>query len=244
MLELVGVRTTSHWGNLSRRRRITVPVSTNILRTCKQIHNEAAPILYGGNTFYFGLPNPCTGIEPQVIEPAEVLQLDSQCLLLFGYRAESWHELLFAIQASFFARFLYQIGKENAARITTLRFVVRDLKASRSLTTGQAMKVVTHLLHRHAPGLRDLRIILTTHFDEEPKNGVYRPYRVSKGAYPSVELVLHSILKNSVPKLSGLKRLEFQGFGRDPSVKEELARLEKGRVKESTDVDHRHNKRT
>ena len=106
------------------------------------------------------------------------------------------------------------------------------------------MKVVTHLLHRHVPGLRDLRIILSTWFDEEPKNGVNRPYHVSQKQYPSVELVLHHILKDFVPKLSGLKRLEFQGFGRDPFVKKELAKLDKGRVKESADVDHEHSEQS
>ena len=250
MTELVGVQTTYRPNDLSRIRKFPVPVLPELLRTCKKVHEEAAPILYGKNAFYLSLPDLSTRGQLATTEPAEELRLRSQCLWLFGYRAENWHKLFFEIQASLFARFLYKIGKANAARITTVRILVDDPLegAGRSgPMIGQAMNVVCHLLHRHVPGLRDLSIVLmvddlmlySTLFRfmdyKEPNNDGDRPYRTSWNPYPSVELVLYQIMQDFIPKLSGLKRLRFQGFGRDPFIKKELEKLEVGGVTETED---------
>ena len=244
MTELVGVQTPKCVDDMFKLRRLPVPISPELLRTCKKVHEEAAPILYGKNAFHFSLPDLATRAQLRTAEPAEELRLRSQCLWLFGYRAENWHKFFLEIQASLFARFLYKIGKENAASITTIRILVFDPHEEEGLSgpmIGQAMNVVCHLLHCHVPDLRDLSIVFMVDYNiryssfdfieyEDPNNEGERPYLIPESPYPTVELVLYHIMQDFIPKLSGLKRLGFQGFGRDPFIEKELEKLEVGRV--------------
>lgn len=206
-----------------------------ILRTCQKVHDEAAPVLYGKNAFYFSLPDSCTRVYLRKTEPAHELRLRSQCLWLFGYREHSWHTLFLEMQASLFARFLHRIGRKNAARLTTLRFLIENPdwgEYDAGLTVGQAVTVVMQLLKIHVSGLQDLGVFLMVHDllpyqtwfldDEKP----VRPFRHSWTPYPPVESVVYDVLMHSEESLSGLKRLGFRGFDRDPYVKRELEKLE------------------
>lgn len=221
MSEVTGTKTNYCLGDRYCRGYPELGLAPAILRTCKEIHDEAAPILYSRNVFYFPIPDQFRTAGFTRAGPAEELRLRSQCLWLFGYRDEAWHTLFFEIQASMFARFLHMIGKENAARLTTLRFLLGDPTTDGGRygpKTGQVMKVVMQLLYMHVPGLRDLNMLLVVN-DRAPYHTLWTPH-------PTVERVLYDVLKEAVRNLPELKHLEIKGFGRDPGVKRELKALE------------------
>ena len=241
MFELVGMQTAYRPGDPYWFGDLPLELAPAILQTCKTIHDEAAPILYGQNAFYVSLPDLCTRTALDTTDPAEELRLRSQCLWLFGYREVAWPTLFFEMQASLFARFLHRIGKENAASLRTLRFVALDddcVGYKDGPTIGKAMNVVFQLLHIHVPGLRDLSVILKVYdirpysnwfeIEEELKSDKESkgPYHHAWTPYPTVESVLYDILRNAVPKLLGLRYLDFKGFERDPYVKRELEKFE------------------
>ena len=196
-------------------------LEVTLLQLCRQIHDEAAPVLYGKNAFYFSIPKSCARVGFST-EPADELRLRAQSLWLFGYREHSWHTLFLELQASLFARFLHSIGRENAARFTTLRFLLDKLvegKYDANLTVDPAVNVVMQLLKIHVSGPRDLGVVLMIYDKYEKLVGAFcNPWTVR----PMVELVVYDVLRHSVERLSGLKRLWFRGFDRDPNVKREL----------------------
>lgn len=252
MSKLVGrqivYRPRDHWSRVDP----SLGIEPAILRICKKVHDEAAPVLYGKNAFYFSVPDPCTRLFFRKTEPADELRLRCQCLWLFGYRQESWNRLFLEIQASLFAHFLYQIGKQNAALLTALRFLLEKPEGGEfdaGLTVGPAMNVVMQLLKHHVSGLHDLKVILMDHHDVigypiwfmihgvRIRGSVLYSRHPWMAYCPSVETVMYDVLKGSIQKLSGLRRLGFGGFDRDPYVKRELEELEVGVVREASDED-------
>ncbi len=238
MFELVGMQTTYRPDDLSWCGDLPLGLAPEILQTCKTIHNEAAPILYAKNTFYFSLPDECTRGQLYTTAPAEELLLRSQCLWLFGYREVSWHTLFFEMQASLFARFLHRIGKENAASLTTIRILLLDDDSSYGEddpTIGKALNVAIQLLHIHVSGLRDLSVIFKVddlipyprciqskeEFGRDPD-----PYNLWWMPCLPPEFVMYEILKKEFRKLCGLKNLHFRGFRRDHYVMRELRKFE------------------
>ena len=207
-------------------------LSPAILRTCKQIHGEAAPILYSKNTFQFPLLDPCLRWDLVVAKPADELRLRSQCVRLFVHSKKKWHKLFFELQTSLFARFLNSIGKENAAKLETLRFLLDSEIEVDSLeysVMGPAMNAVMQLLVHHVPGLRNLSINLDG-LDEDPEAPFQRVI-----THPEPELAVYEVLKKTAKKLSGLKYLAFEGFEKNAHVNRELQKLEIGVVREASD---------
>ena len=75
MFELVGMQTTYRHDDLHWCGDLPLGIAPEVLQTCKTIHNEAAPILYAKNAFYFSLSDECTRGQLYIPAPTEGLRL-------------------------------------------------------------------------------------------------------------------------------------------------------------------------
>ena len=133
-----------------------VGLTPQILRTCRAIHREAAPILYGRNVFGFSPWEMCNWWDP--VLDAKEWWIKAKIFCRDIYRNPKNHRnerAFFPLRMSAFASSLQQIGKQNAATMKRLRFYQELFWAKRP---GLAIEVNTLLLKYHVPDIQQIKL--------------------------------------------------------------------------------------
>ena len=151
-----------------------IGLTPQILRICKSIHQEAAPILYSMNLFQFKPGKSLLSSKPNMLRQERLEYLRRK---LYQDPAELWgvndHESLIC---SPFAVFLRQIGQRNAASLKRLKFVGgingRGIDPM-GQQAGAGIEVFTQLLKYHVPGARQVKICRGPDQWDEFEDGIF-----------------------------------------------------------------------
>ena len=214
-------------------------LTPQILRTCRNIHKEATPILYYENIFHFKLRY---SNRPWENNATGKLRLETLCQELYHKTVESWREEPSKSPIySDLAIFLRQIGRQNAASVRRLQLSIYEYHrtCSDAKQSGWPMEVVTQLLKYHALNIRQIKICHFINPDSEELRHKFWWSQVIDG--PGVptddrpDLVrleeakaLCQAIAGMVQEITWLKHLRITGFegeGQHRQVMEDLQTL-------------------
>ena len=185
-------------------------VQSCILRTCRKIHDEVAPLIYRKNGWYFHVPE---SFSEELWEPPTVAGIQSKCAQLFDYDKDKLPSVL---RRNSFAHFLNQIGRKNAANLIRVCCRIDAYPPSWEDTRPHlfcTMKIILLLLQLHTPCLKEL----TFSFRFECCNFSAMFDRMDLGMSPGQDAknmpeVVWDALHESRGLFAKLKKLELCGF--------------------------------
>ena len=137
----------------------SISLTPQLLRACRAIHQEAAPILYGGNIFGFYFWREGKFWDSEVQRQDWWIVTDNFCRDIYrNWGNHCNEEALEALWTPGLASFLHQTGQQNAASIKRMNFYQqRSWTISQAKWHGWAIKVNTLLLKYHVPGIQQVK---------------------------------------------------------------------------------------
>ena len=148
-----------------------IGLTPQILRTCRAVHQEAGPILYGRNVFGFPLWNLRSAWHLELQRQDWRIEAETFCRDIYQNPEKHWNEnekFLQALGILGFTSFVQQIGQQNTVSMKRLRFdhylgfstgLSWTTKAAQEATQcyGWAIEVITLLLKYHFSGIQQIK---------------------------------------------------------------------------------------
>ena len=225
-----------------------IGLTPQVLRTCRAVHQEAAPILYCENVFGFSL---CNHVEFWHAKPKRQdlwNEAENFCRDIYRNSGKRWDEKgLYSLRTSGFVPFLQQIGPKNAASMKRLKFYYKWSRIAKTQWHGWAIEMNALLLKYHVPGIQQMKICYGSYHDsmdwDDFENGLFEPVEVGMKECLNLRLpweffaldpinevlgqeVICKAIENMVKEVHWLQHLRVTGLDEYDQIRQRIENLQ------------------